>query len=153
MICLWIQFQRSFSAPFLCVIYYIYLSRVCLKWQGFFPFRNTESISKKCCFGHHIYLLFGLLSSLVRTLVIVFGYKMSKKQWAIAGCVIFVLVVVGVGLFVFFYERPAKSLGRWRQCFTLIRRIMYHKTSLYIIRSTCFSYAPNITSQKVSYSF
>ena len=74
------------------------------------------------CFGHHIYLLlinilFGFLHSFGRTLVIVFGYEMSKKRWAIAGSVIFVLVSVGVGLFVFFHERRAKSSGRWREYF------------------------------------
>ena len=61
--------------------------------------------------------LFGFLYSFGRNVVIVFWYEMSKKRWAIAGGVIFVLVSVGVGLFVFLHERRAKSSGRWREYF------------------------------------
>lgn len=59
--------------------------------------------------------LFAFPYSFGRTLVIVFWNEMSKKRWAIAGGVIFVLVLVGVGVFVFFHERRAKSSGRWRE--------------------------------------
>ena len=64
-------------------------------------------------FSREIFVWLSLLFG--KTLVTIFGYEMSKKRWAIAGGVIFVLVSVGVGLFVFFHERRAKSSGRWRE--------------------------------------